>query len=104
MTVKGFESLPTKRLVPNTIPIDHSATLSLLVLCPKYSTYQIHHETLLVGNSCFVFFKCWLRNPVPLKLVPPSVALIEFSSITLDSKRIELMTSALLARRPNQLS
>jgi hypothetical protein len=55
MTVKGFESLPTKRLVPNTIPIDHSATLSLLVLCPKYSTYQIHHETLLVGISCFVF-------------------------------------------------
>ena len=55
MTVKGWESLPQKKLVPLTSAIDHSATLSLLVLFPKVVTQQILHGTLLDGNSS-VFF------------------------------------------------
>ncbi len=55
MTVKGFEPLPQKRLVPLTSAIDHSAKLSLLVLFPKVFTQQILHGTLLDGNSCFFF-------------------------------------------------
>ena len=50
------------------------------------------------------FFKSWLRNPLQLEVVPLYVALNDFSSIALARKRIELMTSALLARRSNQLS
>ena len=52
----------------------------------------------------FLYFKCWLRNPVQLKLVPLSVALNDFSSIALPRKSIELMTSAFLVRRSKQLS
>ncbi len=58
----------------------------------------------LVRLSGGLLVKCWLRNPVQLKLVPLSLALNENSSITLARKRIELMTFALLARRSNQLS
>ncbi len=103
MTVKGFEPLPPNRLVPKTRAIDHSATNHYWYRALRFYISDSSWDS-SIWDFMFLYFKSWLRNPVQLKLVPLFVALNENSFITLARKRIELMTSALLARRSNQLS